>query len=92
LLRLSRDRRNAPITTYFLIADDRATRRDAASIEGYKFAHHPDQRRVDTANRFLDIDIPQVSLRVEGLMSRAERERVWNNMHAEFGQHDLQRK
>jgi len=55
-----------------------------------QFWHHLRQCGADAANRLLDIGI--LSSRPRARMGGAERERIGNDMHAQFAEHDLQRK
>ena len=55
-------------------------------------ADHLRECCADAANRPLDIGILQAALCVEALMGGAERERLGNDMHAQFVEDDLQRK
>ena len=65
---------------------------EAASVGCSNAGDHQRECCADTANRPLDIGILQAALGVEALMGGAERERLGNDMHAQFVEHYLQRK
>jgi hypothetical protein len=67
-------------------------RGEAASVACSNSGDHLRECCAEAANRPLDIGILQAALCVEALMGSAERERFGNDMHAQFVEHDLQRK
>lgn len=64
----------------------------AATVVGSNSSDHLRDCCADTANRLLDIGIRQAALCIQELMGGAERDRLGNDMHAQFVEHDLQRK
>ena len=89
-----RDQRGAGQISYPLsrIAALKDLRGEAASVAGSNSGDHLRECCADTANRLLDIGILQATFCVEQLMGGAERERLGNDMHAQFVEDDLQRK
>ena len=67
-------------------------RGETATVTGANSGDHLGKCCADAANRLLDIGIRQAALCVQELMGGAERERLGNDMHAQFAEHDLQRK
>ena len=67
-------------------------RGEAAAAGCSSSGDHLRQYCADVANRLLDIGILQAALGVEARMGGAERERIGNDVHAQFAEHDLQRK
>ena len=65
---------------------------EAATVACSNSGDHLRKCCADAANRALDIGILQAAVCVEALMGGAERERLGNDMHAQFVEHDLQRK
>ena len=65
---------------------------EAATVGCSNSGDHLRKRCADAANRPLDIGILQVAPCVEALMRGAECERLGNDMHSQFVEHDLQRK
>jgi hypothetical protein len=65
---------------------------EVAMVQPSDFGGHRGQRRAEAANGPLDMDVLRAALCVKELMSGAESERLGNDMHAHFAEHDLQRK
>jgi hypothetical protein len=89
-----RDQRGASQISYPLsrIATLKDLRGEAAPVACSNSADHLRECCADRANRLFGIGILQTALCVEALMGGAERERLGNDMHAQFVEHDLQRK
>jgi hypothetical protein len=61
-----------------------------AALKWLESGRQFDQCGANCADHFLGSDILEASLLVEGLMSAAQSERVWNDQHAELAERKLQ--